>query len=583
LKIVSLKNIEAGTSIEADLIIIGGGAAGITIARELRGQNLKIAILESGGLSETPENEQLNAVEITEQPNTPSQVARRKDFHGQLPQLWSHEVQPFGVRCRVLGGSTAAWAGKSAPFDPIDFTKRPWLENSGWMMSREDLDPYIERAAKHLNLGPTANDEAIWNELGVAHDKSLTKMTALRSFFWQFARSRMDAVDIMRFGPEFAQEKAKNIEIYTDATVNELHLDASGTRFSHAEVIATDGSTKVIARANAVVLATGAVENARLLLASKSHFAEGLGNRHDNVGRYLMDHPGARIGSFDKKGTSLVGKTFGYFSLSKAHKTHMYVHGMALTPETQEKDKTLNCAFYLLGEYAVDDPWLSIKRLLRLKSRNPFADLFSVLKSPGMLITGIGRKFLQARAVPPFLKKMIVDTIILFNPNFAVGEFQSRGLPHKLASMHIEVITEQAPERENRVTLSKTLDRLGRPLPQIAWKVGSKSEQTIVHMARVIQSEFARVGLKPPTLADWVEKEAFDQGGIVDMAHTAGTTRMSLDPTTGVVDENCMVYGIEGLYIAGGSVFPTSGHANSTLMIVSLAVRLSDYLRVKLR
>jgi choline dehydrogenase-like flavoprotein len=60
------------------------------------------------------------------------------------------------------------------------------------------------------------------------------------------------------------------------------------------------------------------------------------------------------------------------------------------------------------------------------------------------------------------------------------------------------------------------------------------------------------------------------------MAHIIGTTRVSDDPRTGVVDSDCKVHGLEGLYIAGSSVFPTSGHANPTLMLVSLAIRTAD-------
>jgi len=54
---------------------------------------------------------------------------------------------------------------------------------------------------------------------------------------------------------------------------------------------------------------------------------------------------------------------------------------------------------------------------------------------------------------------------------------------------------------------------------------------------------------------------------------------MALSPTQGVVDRNCCVHGLAGLYIAGSSVFPTAGHGNPTLMIVALAIRLADWLK----
>ena len=61
--------------------------------------------------------------------------------------------------------------------------------------------------------------------------------------------------------------------------------------------------------------------------------------------------------------------------------------------------------------------------------------------------------------------------------------------------------------------------------------------------------------------------------------HPMGTTRMHSDPKKGVVDENCRVHGISNLFMAGSSVFPTTGFANPTLTIVALAIRLADHLK----
>jgi choline dehydrogenase-like flavoprotein len=63
-----------------------------------------------------------------------------------------------------------------------------------------------------------------------------------------------------------------------------------------------------------------------------------------------------------------------------------------------------------------------------------------------------------------------------------------------------------------------------------------------------------------------------------DMKHPSGITRMSASPRDGVVDANCLVHGVRNLYVAGSSVFPTTGHFNPTLMIVALAARLEQHL-----
>ncbi|GAH76037.1 unnamed protein product, partial [marine sediment metagenome] len=98
----------------------------------------------------------------------------------------------------------------------------------------------------------------------------------------------------------------------------------------------------------------------------------------------------------------------------------------------------------------------------------------------------------------------------------------------------------------------------------------------------LMRSEFLRVGLSAPQLEAWVEQKRYDGAIIVDTAHTAGTTRMASERRAGVVDQNCQVFGISGLYFAGASVFPTSGHANPTLMIVAMALRLADRLKGEL-
>jgi choline dehydrogenase-like flavoprotein len=65
--------------------------------------------------------------------------------------------------------------------------------------------------------------------------------------------------------------------------------------------------------------------------------------------------------------------------------------------------------------------------------------------------------------------------------------------------------------------------------------------------------------------------------------HHIGTTRMAADPTQGVVDRNCTMHGISNLHIAGAAVFPTCGHANPTLTIIALSVRLAGHVKGLLR
>jgi choline dehydrogenase-like flavoprotein len=91
--------------------------------------------------------------------------------------------------------------------------------------------------------------------------------------------------------------------------------------------------------------------------------------------------------------------------------------------------------------------------------------------------------------------------------------------------------------------------------------------------------QLSRMGLEPPVFEDWVRDGAMLPRTFQDLAHPTGTTRMADDPARGVVDAQCQVHGISGLFIGGSSVFPTAGHANPTQMIVALALRLADTLK----
>lgn len=570
MKILDLDSLPREQVPDADLLIIGGGPAGIAIAREFAGTSVRVVLIESGGRRDDGKVNDLNQVESTGEPRSDAQRDKRIQFHGSQSESWTPETQPFGVRVRGLGGATQAWAGKSATFDEIDFDERPWVKHSGWPVSRAELKPYFDRAGQVLNLGPNVYGADFWDARGEAEPKPRFDSAKLRPFFWQFARSKIDHMDVMRIGDEFLLDKADNITVILHATAT--RLKSSMGRVSSVDVVNSLGY-RFRFDAQRVVLATGAIEVPRLLLHS------GLGNAHDQVGRYLMDHAGLRIARFDKADTAKVYKRFGFFALNHEGQVHLYMHGLALSPEIQRGEGLNNCALYMLEDRAPDDPLGSLKRLLKFRSRAPFSDLWATVKSPGLIFKAVGVKTLQSQRVPKFIKDLMVNTVMVFNPNFVAREFQSGGLPHKLLGLNIDAISEQRPDPESRVTLSENTDRNGVPLPLVHWTINPDAATSMARLARLMEAEFVASGLPRPTLEDWILRDAPEEAVIIDMAHTVGTARMSSSPRSGVVDEDCRVFGTDNLYVASGAVFPTSGHANPTLMILTLAIRLADHLK----
>ena len=135
---------------------------------------------------------------------------------------------------------------------------------------------------------------------------------------------------------------------------------------------------------------------------------------------------------------------------------------------------------------------------------------------------------------------------------------------------------------ESFISQSHRVDALGVPMARVDWRIDDDARRSLIRLGHLLAHDFPRAGLPKPLLEDWIAEQRPEDGVITDHGHTSGTTRMSEDPTMGVVDSNCKVHGVARLYVAGASVFPTSGHANPTLMIVTVAIRLADRIKLDL-
>jgi choline dehydrogenase-like flavoprotein len=151
-------------------------------------------------------------------------------------------------------------------------------------------------------------------------------------------------------------------------------------------------------------------------------------------------------------------------------------------------------------------------------------------------------------------------------------------------SLWISLEAEQSPNPNSRVLLSDERDRLGLRKILLHWELTDLEMQSITSLVRAVGSEIGRLGAGRLRIASSLLNESFDwaEGDVQGGYHHMGTTRMSHSPTQGVVDADCKLFGVENLYIAGSSVFPTSGCANPTFTIVALALRMAAHLEKRL-
>ncbi|QGY04692.1 NAD-dependent epimerase/dehydratase family protein [Methylobacterium mesophilicum SR1.6/6] len=516
----------------SDVCIVGSGPAGSTIARELTRSGLRVTMLESGSHERQSDADALDEVE---------NIGRARL---SVDDQWH-------VRNRIIGGSSHTWGGRCAAFDEIDFEHRPWVPASGWPFRREILVPFLERSAEYLGLvsGEGFSDDRFWR-LANRQAPAAPDPRLLLPFFWQFSRDGEHAYrfEYMRFGPRIDDRLGPNFTLLTNATVIRIDPVESGKAVSSVIVAAPDGQRFTIP-ARTVVLCAGGIENPRLLLSSDSVVKGGLGNDRDLVGRYLMDHPRGSIASFPVESSREVERRFGRFTV----RGNLFRAGLRLSPQLQREEGLLNVAAWLGEEVAPGDPLEALKRIASGRAKLS-EDVGVLAASPGLLVRGLHQYFVQAN-----------------------------GFPRKLSSLTLDAMCEQRPDPDSRITLSDRRDRFGSRLPRIDWRVHPDEERSMRRMAEVARDSFAAMGLPVPELEPWVRHQAPFPDSITDVGHPTGATRMADDPTMGVVDADHQVHGVDGLYVAGSSTFPTAGHANPTQMIVATSLRLADGLKARVR
>ena len=534
--LINASTIPEGTLIEKDVCIIGGGAAGITLAREFIDQPLQVCLLESGGLEFD---------EITQSLYTGENIG----------------VSYFPLnesRARYFGGSTNLWGGWSRPLDDIDFEDRPWMPYSGWPFTKAELVPYYERAQKVCNLGPFEYDFTYWKDaLAQVQGQQLPFLKdQLIPYIWQIIPPTH-----LRLGEVYKTElEQARINTYLYANIVEIETNDTAQTVTRVRVASLEGK-KFWVSAKVFILAVGGIENPRLLLVSNKVQNTGLGNQHDLVGRFFMEHPYLTSGKLRLSSPAAL-----YTQCFPVSKIFMGA-ALGLSKDLQEREQLLNFAARLLPT----DEWLEAYNRLRFGnqqtiSHKAFPTINESLRDSSE--TSVGKDLGKVMSNPARLAAKVGEKLFKKSFDSRQSNFYDTCL-----------ISEQAPNPDSRVMLSAERDELGLNRVQLDWRLSPIDKYTITRSQQIIAQEFESSGLGELQIklsnddTSWPLKGSY---------HHMGTTRMSINPRLGVVNEHCQVHGISNLYIAGSSVFPTSGLSNPTLTIIALSIRLADQIKKRL-
>ncbi len=514
-----------GQSVRADIVIVGSGAAGLTLANQLGNAGADVLVVETGGLEHSP--------------------ARKGIDKGD----WTGDIGVgIASRSRYLGGSTNCWGGNCAPMDDIGYDDRPWVPHSGWPIDNADLEPFVKPAHELLRTPFDTYDVSDWADLlpRVRDGLLLEGSDAFETKIFQ--RSR-----VARFGELLRRDldRSQNVRVLLDTNV--VKLMQSKGRISHLLAVDTDQPTAqpITIEADRFILAA-AIENSRLLLTSN------VGNEHDVVGRYFMGHfhfVGGRVepsASLNDVGLyTIPGDVLNY-----VHGSKLVVGALRLAPEIQRSEKLLDAANFLLP-FRPHEHWMGRSRAAAV-GRGSWARIRGE-DGPSF---GVNDFVQGSREVPSIAAH-------------TVGEARRwlRGNPW----YGIRIWGEQAPHPENRLLLGPQVDRFGLPRIQVRSSLTHLDKLTLKRNLALMDEQFEANGLGrvidelPALGAKWPR-------GATGTSHFMGGTRMHNDPTQGVVDSDCKVHGVDNLYVAGASVFPTSGLCMATYQLTLMAFRLADHI-----
>jgi choline dehydrogenase-like flavoprotein len=525
--IIDLDERDAGEVIESDLCIAGSGAAGLSIALQFIDQGRHdVVVLEAGDRDYTEASQEI--------------------YQGRNLGLEYFDLDV--TRLRYFGGSTNHWFGWCRPLDPLDFQVRPWVPHSGWPIGPEDIAPFRAEAHKILDLAG----------LDYAPENVIVQTEGLFQFDPELLVHKL-----WRFSPptrfkdkyEVVLEQSEAVTLYLNASVTDVELTPDGRRVVGFEV-RTGSGKRLQVRSRHHVLALGGLENPRIMLNATSGNPKGLGNLHDVVGRYFMEHP---HGAFNEL---LIERDLdrGYAYVGHWGRQGQPIRpAICVTEAAQRKYKILNHSL-TTRLYPHRTRSEGFRALLDLTGTSQDADdddfwqdVWELIKDVDGAAKGVYNVLSGVTEVPP------QETTVYTR-------------------------SEQAPNPDSRVVLIDQVDSQGLRRIGLDWRLGELDKYTMRTASEIFAREIGRQGLGRVKLPEWLLNDDPKDWGedLIGGHHHMGTTRMAADPRRGVVDQDCRVHGVENLYIAGSSVFPTGGFANPTLTIVELALRLAQHLKQSL-
>lgn len=551
--LINAETIQHGDIITSDIAVVGAGPAGIVLALELAKAGLDIALLESGNLDFDQASQNLGDASYV-----------NRQFHAPMSECTR----------RQIGGTSTIWGGRCVPYDPVDFAQRNHVSHSDWPVTYDELEAYFQRASDYFLCGQAEFDI---NNIDHIEQKSivpgLPDEDVLTSTLERWSLPT-------NFGKEYLTQlkQSEQIKLFYGLTCTEIDTNEQGKKVKLLQA-KTLGGKEISIKCQKYILAGGALNNTRLLMASDSHHPGGIGNHSGLLGKFYMGHLSGDIATV--KFTTPPKETI--FGFDRDSDNTYIRRRFSFTPEFQQEQKLSNTV-----------GWLGAPEFGDFSHQNGILSSAYIALNLPLLKTRLGASTAIRRAAigkdkglySPHIMNIIKDfgQILSFIPSFGYGRFVAkRKIPalfvYSAANEYpLHYHSEQIPNPDSTVSLATERDALGMRRLNIDLSFSDQDIESVVKAHQYWDQHLRQHDCGYlEYVSDDLETTVWTQAG--DGFHQVGTTRMSEHPSKGVVDPNCNVHGFDDLFVASSSTFVTSGQANSTFMIVAFALRLADYLK----
>jgi choline dehydrogenase-like flavoprotein len=512
--------------VNAQVLVIGAGIAGLVLGDQLRRKGIQVVVLESGGREQQQDVHVLNTVD----------------------QLGESYTGAERGRFRCLGGTSTRWGGALIPFSDHDLSPRPYIGVPGLAVRPAEVNSFLPRVEEMFALDNGSFEEEFVHAARAEREIPIGNADfKIRFAKWPpFGRRNLASLLRSRFesDPEF--------DIVLNATATSFQICENG-RIASVTARSLNGRSLNVTADNIVVCA-GAIESTRLLLLLSRQHSGRIFADCRALGRYFHDHVSRPMAQIDAQDVHALNRFAGFRFVGPCMRSLRF----ELSAQAQERERVGSAfghiSFRTAGPTGFDvvrDAFRAIQRTRRVPV--------------GTLIAAVRQM--------PFIAQM----------GFWRAAYGQLLWP-KPAIYELHAVVEQRPDRNNYITLSDRPDPLGMPCAAIHWRVSDTDRQAFSVFRKCFAEYWERSRLISLGRLNWLEQSvsAANHGGS-DVYHPGGTTRMGDDRRSAVVNSDLQTFEVPNLWVASTSVLPAGGGANPTLTLIMLAMRLAEKLTSKPR